>query len=80
MDDARQGRREHPYQTDMGATEDEASRCPAPHRNMVAHCVRNSYRRGPNDQSLLPTKFTGVTSTMAIACATTSVSPACTST
>ncbi|HEU5490061.1 MAG TPA: hypothetical protein VFU84_04635, partial [Gaiellaceae bacterium] len=26
-------------------------------------------RRGPNDQSLLPTKFTGVTSTIAMACA-----------
>jgi hypothetical protein len=35
--------------------------------------------RGPNDQSLLPTKFTGVTRTIAIAWATTSPSPTLTS-
>ena len=40
---------------------------------------QRAQRRGPNDQSLLPTKFTGVTSTIAIACATTSPSPSVTS-
>jgi hypothetical protein len=37
LDDARQGRRERPYQVDMGATEDAASRRPGPHIDMAAH-------------------------------------------
>jgi len=43
MDDAGQGRRERPYQTDMGATEDEASRRPAPPIDMAVHSERSSY-------------------------------------
>ncbi len=35
MGDVRQGRRERPYQVDMDATEDAASRRPAPHRDMA---------------------------------------------
>ena len=43
-------------------------------------CESQRLRVGPNDQSLLPTKFIGVTSTMAIAWAAISGSPARTST
>jgi hypothetical protein len=42
MGAVRRGRRERPYQSDMGATEDEASRRPAPHRDMVARLERSS--------------------------------------
>jgi hypothetical protein len=42
MDGARQGRRERPYQIDMGATEGEASSRPAPRRDMIAHSERGS--------------------------------------
>ena len=39
---ARQGRRECPYQADMDATEDVASRRPGPYRDMALGCVRSS--------------------------------------
>jgi predicted MPP superfamily phosphohydrolase len=44
MDGARQGRRERPYQEDMGATEDTASRRPARHVDMAVHSEGSGYR------------------------------------
>jgi CMP-N,N'-diacetyllegionaminic acid synthase len=44
MDAVRQGRRERPYRGGMGATEDAASRRPAPHRDTGAHHVGSSFR------------------------------------
>jgi len=42
MDAVRQGRRERSYPLDMGATEDAASRSPAPHRDMADHSESSS--------------------------------------
>jgi MFS family permease len=43
MGSARRGRGERPYQSDMGATEDDASRLAAPPHDMVVHSESSSY-------------------------------------
>jgi hypothetical protein len=67
---------ERPRLGRSGGNEDADSQ----HRRDGRACKSQRLRVGPNDQSLLPTKLIGVTSTMAIAWAAISGSPARTST